>query len=529
MPGRAAAEFTDTPETAVAAPGAGGAERRAYDPLHLSERDAALLRQIEASLPIVADVSRSDLLLCTLTPDGHVLALAHGLPCSISSLYRHHAAGRTFPAEEHPLVVRALRSGSGGRRQREVLHNGAPVIEDVYPVRGEDGRTIAAVVVETNMIAHERQKRRDRHFRAVVDDLLEMCARGEVAGAECLTRFGLYDGIYLVDRTRTVVYMSGIAANMFRTVGLSASLHGQPLSSLEKVDADLVEHAFATGLCAEERTESDNGRLWIRRALPIRAPAQSWRGRWLSVAGHPLFGGEPERRVDQVLILLHNATEAAAKQRELNVKSALIQEVHHRVKNNLQNIAAILRMQARRSDSEEVSQHLTDAVNRVLSMSVIHEFLSQSENRSINVRDVCHRIANQVRDVSRNPEQEIEIRVQGPSIRLPAAQATPVALVINELLLNALEHGLNGRSHGVVTLSLADLGDAVQLAVQDDGSGLPPDFDPATANGLGLLIVKTLVQDDLKGSLVYTSLAEDGGATGTQATVIFPKRPLHAD
>jgi two-component sensor histidine kinase len=119
--------------------------------------------------------------------------------------------------------------------------------------------------------------------------------------------------------------------------------------------------------------------------------------------------------------------------------------------------------------------------------------------------------------------------VQGPSIRLPASQATPVALVINELLLNALEHGMVGRTHGTITLSLTDLGDAVQLAVLDDGSGLPPHFDPATSNSLGLQIVKTLVQDDLKGSLAYASLAEAGGATGTQATVIFPKRPLNAD
>ena len=120
------------------------------------------------------------------------------------------------------------------------------------------------------MIAHERQKRRDRHFRAVVDELLEMCARGEVAGAERLTRFGLYDGIYLVDRTRTVVYMSGIAANMFRTVGLPASLHGLPLASLEKIDADLVERAFATGLCAEEHTESEQDPLHHSRELRRR-------------------------------------------------------------------------------------------------------------------------------------------------------------------------------------------------------------------------------------------------------------------
>jgi len=223
------------------------------------------------------------------------------------------------------------------------------------------------------------------------------------------------------------------------------------------------------------------------------------------------------------------------KQRELNVKSAFIQEVHHRVKNNLQNIAAILRIQARRCKSEEAKQHLTDAVNRVLSMSVIHEFLSQDEHRSINLRDVCQRIANQVADVARNPEQDLEIRVHGPQVRLPASQATPAALVVNELLLNAVEHGLGQRSRGTITITLHDLGDAVQLVIEDDGDGLPPNFDPVQNRSLGLQIVHTLVTDDLKGSLQMESVAAttvangDPAYLGARAIVTFPKRSLQVD
>ncbi|MGL4648371.1 MAG: sensor histidine kinase, partial [Caldilineaceae bacterium] len=280
-------------------------------------------------------------------------------------------------------------------------------------------------------------------------------------------------------------------------------------------------------------------------AIPVRIPVAAWSTRWLtrpvgSVLG---FATTTERPVSWVLVLLHNATEAVAKQRELNVKSALIQEVHHRVKNNLQNIAAILRMQARRSESEETQQHLTDAVNRVLSMSVIHEFLSQSDSRSINVREVCLRIANQVKEVSRNPEQEIEVRVTGPNIRLPASQATPISMVINELLLNALEHGMKGRAQGIISIALTDLGDSVRLEVCDDGEGLPPDFSRQQTLSLGLQIVRTLVTDDLKGSIRWESLggetvgaaeapSEAGSATGargTRALVIFPKRPIHVD
>jgi len=514
-----------------------------YESLHLDEEDLALLTRIEAGMPLVADISRADLLLCILLPDGSIGVVAHGMPQSISSLYKESAAGRVYTGEELPLVLRALQSGSGGRRQREVLRNGAPMIEDVYPVANRSGRVIAAFVVETTMIAHERQRRRDRHFQQAVGFVLEMCALGELASAERLTRFGLYDGIYLVDRSRTVLYMSGIAANLFRTIGLPATLHNQPLSALEPEDSNLVDRTFTGELCLEERLEADDGRTWIRRAIPVRIPVAGWHTRWLTRPVGSVLGvwhTPSERPVGWVLVLMHNATEAVAKQRELNVKSALIQEVHHRVKNNLQNIAAILRMQARRTESEETRHHLTDAVNRVLSMSVIHEFLSQSNSRSINLRDVCQRIATQVAQVSSNPEQEIHIRVGGPTIRLPASQATPAAMVINELLLNAVEHGLRDQRHGAIQITLSDLGDAVELVIEDDGHGLPAEFNLKATSSLGLQIVQTLVTDDLKGKLQLESILEtpvadsDGEAAatakrGARATVIFPKRSLGVD
>lgn len=507
----------------------------------LDKADQALLERIEDGMAIAADISRADLLLCTLDGKGRVLVAAHGLPHSISSLYKQNAEGRVFSAEELPLVVRALTSGSGGRRQREVLRNGAPVIEDVFPILNGAGIAIAAFVIETTMIAHERQRRRDRHFQQAVNYVLEMCARGELESAASLTRFGLYDGVYLVNRSGTVIYMSGIAANMYRDVGLPASLHDMPLSKLEQNDADLVAHVLETEQCVEDRSEYDDGRTWIRRAVPLRVPVTPWQSRWFAQPVGQLLGLQAERRVEQVLVLLHNATEAVAKQRELNVKAALIQEVHHRVKNNLQNVAAILRMQARRSQSDETRQHLSDAVNRVLSMSVIHEFLSQSDSHSINVKDVCVRIANQVREVSRNPEQEIEIQVHGPTVRLPASQATPAALVINELLLNALEHGMKDRAQGIITVTLSDLGDAVQFDVCDNGSGLPPDFDQRNFSSLGLQIVHTLVTDDLKGSLEIgpvtcpekgrseSAATADAPLEGTRARVRFPKRPIRVD
>ena len=485
--------------------------------------DLELLRKVEAGLPITADVSRADILLCTLFERDAALAAFHAIPHSISSLYRKDATGRTFTLDEQPLLFQALRNGAGGRRQREVLSHGAPIIQDVFPIHGRQGRVVGAMVVETNMIAHERQRRRNRHFRQAVIWMQEMCAHGELGSGGSLSGFSLYDGVYLVDRQRTIIYMSGICANLFRSAGIAAEVHEQPLSSLEDHDLKLVEEVFATQQCSERRIESQDGRVWVRSAVPLRSPRLNWRTAWRALPWERMMGNGEESDLDAVMVLLHNATEAVQKQRELNVKSAIIQEVHHRVKNNLQNIAAILRIQARRVKSDEARVHLTEAVNRVLSMAVIHEFLSHDEHRPINVKDVCQRIATQVTQVSGSPDQEISVQVTGSSIRLPASQATPVAMVVNELLLNAVEHGLAGRSSGHIQIQLDDLGDAVCISIEDNGDGLPPAFDPAQqSSSMGLHIVHTLVTDDLKGSLTMQP-AEPQGA---RVVVTFPKKSI---
>ena len=222
-------------------------DKRVLESTTIGAEDRRFLQRIEAGIAITADVSRADILLCTLYGNGAdpgILVATHGLPNSISSLYRHNAEGRIFPSAEQPLILQALQSGSAGRRQHEVIRSGAPILQEVYPVAGHMGSIIAALVVETTLIAHERQKRRDRQFQLAVRYLVEQCARGGMESAAHLMRFGLYDGVYLVDRNRNVSYMSGIAANMFRAIGIPAVLHDQPLDELEAVDREMVSEAF---------------------------------------------------------------------------------------------------------------------------------------------------------------------------------------------------------------------------------------------------------------------------------------------
>jgi two-component sensor histidine kinase len=218
-----------------------------------------------------------------------------------------------------------------------------------------------------------------------------------------------------------------------------------------------------------------------------------------------------------VLILCHDATESLQAQREIESKMAMIREVHHRVKNNLQVIASIMRLQARRAAGEEARTVLEESVNRVLSVAVVHDFLSRNAEGTINLQDVARRIVNQTKEGLIDPDKKIALNVKGPDIWLSAERATRCALVINELVQNAIEHGMVDRDEGHVEVEFVDHGEKVTLVVADDGRGLASDFSVREDAHLGLNMVQRMVERDLSGQFSLSS------AGGTRAIVEFDK------
>lgn len=480
----------------------------------LSADHVALLRCIEGGLPLLADISRADVSLI-VRDRGHAVVVAQAQPRSIASVYRQPWIGRRIPEEESEPVTDGLVRGRGGRRQVKLLEQGATIVQQVYPILYQDKAIPAVLQIETSLIAWERQKRRHESFRQAVDMLRDMVLRGDMADAASLPPFTEWDGILFVDDKFHIRYLSGIANNLYRRLGYLDELHGRHIGDLQTHDELLVRQAFASHACQHHQVMEGNLN-WTRVVVPIWSYPPAW---WP-------FGRNGQRQpvLRGALVMVHDNTEALRKAQELQVLTTMVQEVHHRVKNNLQTVASILRMQARRAESEEARLLLHEAVNRVLAVSVIHEFLSRDEQQVINIRDVCQRIVTQTQRAAMQPEKSIALQVDGPSIYLPSQQATACALVANELLLNALEHAFQGRSRGSVTLNLTDRGDEAVLQVSDDGIGLPANFDLDAAESLGLSIVRTLVEGDLKGRLVL-----EPGQPGTRVIVTFQKGQLDDD
>jgi two-component system, sensor histidine kinase PdtaS len=220
----------------------------------------------------------------------------------------------------------------------------------------------------------------------------------------------------------------------------------------------------------------------------------------------------PPERV-ALLSTLANQTALAIENARLVTNAAVVREMHHRIKNNLQTVAMLLGMQARESRGLRAEDVLHASANRILSIAAVHEILAQEGFRLVNVKQVAERIVRLTAQNMVRPDLHVEITVEGESVVLPSRPATSLALVINELLQNSLEHAFVGREQGSVRILLGHSPAGLVVEVADDGIG----FTGPEANSLGLEIVDTLIHEDLHGTL-----ETHGGTGGTRVTLRIP-------
>jgi signal transduction protein with GAF and PtsI domain/anti-sigma regulatory factor (Ser/Thr protein kinase) len=211
---------------------------------------------------------------------------------------------------------------------------------------------------------------------------------------------------------------------------------------------------------------------------------------------------------------LANQTALAIENTRLVTNTAIIREMHHRIKNNLQTVAMLMQMQIPDAERLDTRQVLETNIHRIHTISAVHEVLSERGFRLVDFKDVLERITQMTVETMTAPAQDIQLHVHGEALTLPSRAATSLALVVNELVQNALEHAFKGRQQGRVEISLGRSPDELIVLVRDDGAGLPDELPPS----LGLEIVGTLVKDDLHGRIKFNRLRQ-----GTEVSIRIPR------
>jgi two-component system, sensor histidine kinase PdtaS len=465
----------------------------------------AHLQRLMATWGMLADLSRADLVLYVPAASGDPTRfVVHGQmrPTTGQTLYHDDLVGRVVSEAERPLVARAWRLGEIVEGEAGV-DRGERARVQCIPVRW-DGELVAVLTREAPLaVGGRRPGELERVYAETFDRLARMIVTGhfpfeqEDAPTTEAPRVG--DGVLSLDSTGRVEYASPNAVNALHRMGIYSNAEGLRLDELG-VEETAIQQAFFRAIPVTEEIGRHPDIIVLLRCIPL------------------LESGE----VSGGLVLLRDVTDLRRRDQLLVSKDATIREVHHRVKNNLQTISSLLRLQARRLSAGEGRDALAEAERRIRSIALVHEILSRDPSQQVPFNEILDPLLRMAKEVAVSPGGSVSFTTTGEPGQLPAELATPLAVVVNELLQNAAEHAFPPERFGEgderrVEVRLRHEGPMLVVEVCDNGRGLPPGFSVEKTDTLGLSIVRNLVTGQLGGSI---RMWTDGG------TIVELRLPL---
>jgi two-component sensor histidine kinase len=481
----------------------------------LERADVAHLLRLVADWGMLADFCFADLLLYAPARDGRWLVMGHVRPVTGQTLYLSDWVGSWANESEVKPLQQAFETGA--MVEGEIVVEGIPGVTRLLavPVRRQ-GRLIAVLTKEWSPRTGRQLGELERTYQAIFQRFAAMIAEGSFpfearrSSAPVAPRVG--DGVMVVDADARVQYASPNAVSALHRVGINTNAVGQRLAELGFNDAS-VRQAFERHEPVIEEVDQTDAITLLTRCIPI-------------MAGGRITGG---------VLLLRDVSDLRQRDRLLLSKDATIREIHHRVKNNLQTISSLLRLQARRTSTDEAKAALAEAVRRIRTIAIVHETLSKEASDDVALVEVVRPLLRLAEDSLQSPERPVRFRVEGDGGKLPAGMATPLAVVLTELLQNAVAHAFRNRNRpGNVVVLLDHDEQRLKAEVIDDGIGVPDDFSVDQTSSLGLTIVRTLVTTELAGAISIRAgtssdhqrawLEPPDQGTGTTVTVEVPLR-----
>ena len=452
------------------------------------------LRTLISDWQLISDMAFADLVLWV--PVGNKLqAFAHARPSTAPTLFYRDLTDSSPRYDWIELIESAFSQGVPQVAGEVTTMDEAAARISAFPVFAPGAKSpIAVISRHTNLSQPRYTNRLQINFNECATQLLEMVSRGEfpIPEAGTAARRGAprpNDGFIRLDQAGRILFASPSSLSVFNRAGVQGELEGR--------------------LLAEEITSLQSKLVQIDEGLPLVLTGKSaWRTDIefpdLTIAARsiPLSRGGDRTGA---IVLTRDVTELRVRERELITKDATIREIHHRVKNNLQTVASLLRIQSRQTTSEEVKESLSQAMRRVSAIAVVHDVLSEGIDQEVSFDQIFKRILLLIPDIA-GYHTTVKTEFVGSFGEMQAARSTPLALVLTEVVANAVEHGLSDRS-GTITVSAEREKQNLHIEIVDDGSGLP---EGKVGSGLGTQIIRTLVESELRGKINWTSPIRGG-------------------
>lgn len=479
----------------------------------LTDNDVEWLHRLSGDGQLLADLASADIVIWVATNDGSFVAVAHTRPSGAATLFYRDIVGDRVRPQWRTQVQGAFDSG-------EIVDSSSPDWFEETPTRvravpivrergkpGEPARVIGVVTRHTNLGEARVPSRQQITFDECANDLFRMIGSGEFPDLAAPTspRRGApraSDGLIRIDVDGISTFASPNALSAFNRMGFEDELEGESLAEV------------TTGILPVTRQVDESLPVVVTGRAPWRTDIEA-RGVTVSLRAIPLK--DHGNRIGAI-ILCRDVSELRHQEQELITKDATIREIHHRVKNNLQTVASLLRIQARRTHSDEARDALTQAMRRVDAIAVVHDTLAQGLTQTVDFDEVFHRVLKLVAEVAAAPNTRARTKSTGHFGVLPSEYATPLALALTEVVTNAVEHGLAGKE-GTITIDAVRTDENLHVSVHDTGHGLP---EGRIGQGLGTQIIRTLIQGELSGTIEWRGSEGEG----TEVLIDLPMRWL---
>ena len=457
------------------------------------------IERLVGSWGMLSDLCFSDLLLFvprSKPVDGEpskFVIVGQVRPSTSQTLHREDLVGHEIDEDSRPLVARAWRAGEIVEGEVTTPQGELSRVQCI-PVRYQ-GQLVAVMTRESPVSLVRRQP---GELERIYVSVFERFARMVVAGdfpfdlddleIEESPRVG--DGALLLDDTGRVEYTSPNALNALHRMGINSNTDGMTLDELG-IEGRAVKTAFASASPVTVEIEGANDVIVLLRCVPL-------------IDGTTVTGA---------LVLLRDVSDLRRRDRLILSKDALIREIHHRVKNNLQTVSALLRLQARRVEDGPARLVLEEGERRIRAIARVHDVLSREVGEQLAFEEIVPELLRMGEEAARSVGRHVEFATTGDPGMLNAQVATPLALVLTELLQNAGQHAFraDGTENGEVLVEFAHELNRLQVRVQDNGTGLPENFSIDETRSLGLSIVRDLVRSQLGGEIDMTAPPDDHG------------------
>ena len=449
---------------------------------NLSEKDIEVLYHINEFLPLISQVTDGDVFIDCKTKESDT-AIVVAEAKKKKSLYKKTVVGEFAMRENEPAVLRTMDTGMTTRELRGISQENIPIEQSVTAIKNGD-KVVGTLIVEKDATRDFAERRNIEILSETTQQLIQALMfhnRGEEHKIDYITNY-VTDGIMIFDKEGTAIYANPMAASIYKKIGYRDDVIGMHFDNVildEKTFKDVMEINYM------EIPERHIGKLNLNIQYSV------------------IKNKEDDRRL---VVLIRDMTELRDREKELILKSVAIREIHHRVKNNLQTIASLLRMQSRRITDAQAKKAFSESINRVLSIAVTHELLAQNGVDDVEIKDVLTNLVQNTIYYNSSLSTNIEVEITGDNFNIDPDKAASLALVVNELVQNCMEYAFVGREKGKIWININKNELYSQITVEDDGIGF--DTEVEVPGSLGLSIVRGLVREKLEGSMEITSSSQ---------------------